>query len=403
MAGPLDGIRILDFTTMVSGPFGTMLLGDQGADVIKVETPRGELMRRVGGTKLGLSDSFQCNNRSKRSLSIDIKSESGLEIAKRLVATADVLVQNFRPGAIERMGLGEDVVRAIKPDIVYVSISGVGESGPYAKQRIYDPMIQALSGMAEIQADKDTGRPRMVRTVICDQTTALTAAQAITAALFERLRSGRGQHVRLSMLDTMVSFLWGEGMAPLTFVGQEADPASGQLGGDLIYRTKDRYITAGAVTDMEWQGMCRALHRLDLLEDPRFKTPDGRFTNVDVRREITADEIAKWETDEILERLRANDVPCAPVLDRRKLGEDPQITHNDIIGIYEDPTLGQVRQARPAARFDQTPAEPALMAPFLGADNETLLDELGYSVKEVSRLKADGVLGAHPPKRGRRD
>ena len=314
-----------------------------------------------------------------------------------------MLVQNFRPGAIERMGLGEDVVRAIKPDIVYVSISGVGESGPYAKQRIYDPMIQALSGMAEIQADKDTGRPRMVRTVICDQTTALTAAQAITAALFERLRSGRGQHVRLSMLDTMVSFLWGEGMAPLTFVGQEADPASGQLGGDLIYRTKDRYITAGAVTDMEWQGMCRALHRLDLLEDPRFKTPDGRFTNVDVRREITADEIAKWETDEILERLRANDVPCAPVLDRRKLGEDPQITHNDIIGIYEDPTLGQVRQARPAARFDQTPAEPALMAPFLGADNETLLDELGYSVKEVSRLKADGVLGAHPPKRGRRD
>ena len=397
MPGPLEGIRIIDLTTMMSGPLATMLLGDQGADVIKIETPAGELMRKVGGTRFGLSDSFQCSNRSKRSLSIDIKTDSGLTAVKKLVETSDVLVQNFRPGAIERLGLGEDVVRAIRPDIVFVSINGVGESGPYSKQRIYDPMIQALSGMAEIQADQDTGRPRMVRTVICDQTTALTAAQAITAALFQRQRSGRGQHVRLSMLDTMIAYLWPEGMAPLTFVGQEDDPASGQLGGDLVYRTQDRYITAGAVTDAEWQGMCRALNRLDLLDDPRFKTPDDRFTNVDLRRSITADEIRKWPADEILTRLKANDVPCAPVLDRRELEEDAQVAHNGIVGLYDDALLGRVRQARPAARFDRTPAEPARMAPFLGADNETILNELGYSVDDITRLQCDGVLGSRPP------
>ena len=397
MSGPLHGIRILDFTTMMSGPLATMLLGDQGADVIKIETTSGELMRKVGSTKHGLSDSFQCSNRSKRSLSINLKSAGGLKVVKKPIQAADVLVQNYRPGTMTRLGIGEEAVRAIKPDIIFVSINGVGESGPYSKQRIYDPMIQALSGMAEIQADKDTSRPRMVRTVICDQTTALTAAQAITAALFERLRNGEGQHVRVSMLDTMIAYLWPEGMAPLTFVEQENDPAGGQLGGDLVYRAKDRYITAGAVTDAEWQGMCRALDRLDLLEDERFKTPDGRFTNVDLRRGITADEIAKWGADEILERLRANDVPCAPVLERTELDADPQIAHNDIIGIYTDPTLGKVRQARPAARFDRTPAEPVRMAPFLGADNETILSELGYHQDEIDRLTTAGVLGSRAP------
>ena len=396
MPGPLNGIRVLDFTTMMSGPLATMLLGDQGAEVIKVETPSGELMRKVGGTRLGLSDSFQCSNRSKRSLSIDAKTGPGLAVVKRLVETADVLVQNFRPGAIERLGLGEEKVRAIKSDIVFVSISGVGESGPYSNQRIYDPMIQALSGMAEIQADKDTGRPCMVRTVVCDKTTALTAAQAITAALFERLRSGKGQHVRVSMLETMIAYLWPEGMAPLTFVGAENDPASGQLGGDLVYQAKDRYITAGAVTDAEWHGLCRALNRLDLLEDERFKTPDDRFSNVHIRRGITAAEISKWPAAEILERLRANDVPCAPVLERTELEEDPHIAHNEIIAFYDDPTLGKVRQARPAARFDRTPAEPQRMAPFLGADNNDILGELGYSEKEIAQLSADGILGSRP-------
>ena len=292
MPGPLHGFRVLDLTTMVSGPVATMTLADQGADVIKIEPPGGELMRRVGIEHRGMTSSFLCCNRGKRSLAVDLKSPDGIAIARKLVATADALVQNYRPGAIDRMGLGEDAARALRPDIVFVSISGFGETGPYAHKRVYDPVIQALSGLADIQSDRATGEPRMVRTIVPDKTTALAAAQAVTAALLARERTGEGQHVRLSMLDAMIAYLWPEGMSALSWVGQEADPARGQMGLDLIFRATDGYITAGAVTDAEWTGLCRALRREDLLEDPRFATPALRFANVAERRAIMGEEIA---------------------------------------------------------------------------------------------------------------
>ena len=208
MNGPLTGFRVLDLTTMVSGPVATMMLGDQGADVIKIEPIDGEYMRKAGVKHRGMPNGFLSCNRSKRSLSINLKSEEGVVAVKRLLANTDVLVQNFRPGAIERMGLGEAVAREIRPDIIFVSISGFGEKGPYSHQRVYDPIIQALSGLADIQRDKDSGKPKMVRTIIPDKTTSVTAAQAITAALLHRERTGEGQHIRLSMLDTMVAYLW---------------------------------------------------------------------------------------------------------------------------------------------------------------------------------------------------
>ncbi len=397
MPGPLDGVRVLDLTTMVSGPVATMMLGDQGADVIKIESPRGDLMRNVGVNNRGMTASFLSCNRSKRSLALDIKTAEGLEIVRKLATTADVLVQNFRPGAIERMGLGEDVVRGLRPDIVYVSISGFGETGPYAHQRVYDPVIQALSGLAELQSDRRTGEPRMVRTVVPDKTTSVTAAQAITAALFARERSGEGQHIRLAMLDTMVAYLWPEGISSLTYVGKEIDPAEGQMGLDLIYRTEDGYITAGAVTDAEWQGMCRALGRQDLLEDERFKTAAARFRHNAERREITSREIRKWPAAEILARLDREEVPAAPVLSRRDLLTDAQVRENRILEVHDDPILGPVRQPRPAARFDRTPAEVRSMAPFLGADNAAILGELGYSAEDIARLARDRVLPARPP------
>src|SRR6516164_7893631 len=219
MSGSLEGVRVLDLTTMVAGPVAAMILADQGADVIKVESPAGDLMRRFAFGRNGMSASFLSCNRNKRSLAIDMKSAEGFQIVEKLIATADVLMHNFRPGAAERVGVGEEAVRAIRPDIIYVSLSGFGESGPYANQRAYDPVIQALCGLAEIQRDRDTRRPRMVRTIIADYTTALTAAQAITAALFARQRSGAGQHVRIAMLDSMISYLWPEAMPSVTFVG----------------------------------------------------------------------------------------------------------------------------------------------------------------------------------------
>ena len=397
MPGPLHGVRVLDLTAMISGPMATMILADQGADVIKIEPPAGDLMRHYGVMRRGMSSSFLSNNHGKRSLTVDIKSPAGLEIVLKLAATADVLVQNFRPGAIERMGLGEDTVRAAKPDIIYISISGFGERGPYAGQRVYDPVIQALCGLAEIQSDRETDQPRMVRTVIPDKTTAVTAAQAITAALFARERTGQGQHVRLAMLDTMVAYLWPEASSSLSFVGNEADPARGQMGLDLVFKTQDRHITAGAVSDAEWQGMCRALERPDLIADERFSSVAARSKNVVERRAIMSAELAKWPSVEILRRLRSENVPCAPVLSRVEVLDDEQVVINGIIEVHDDAVLGPVRQPRPAARFSITPAAVRRLAPYLGADNREIMTELGYSANDVDRLAAAGVLHAKPP------
>jgi crotonobetainyl-CoA:carnitine CoA-transferase CaiB-like acyl-CoA transferase len=398
MPGALEGVRVLEFASMVAGPVAAMMLADQGADVIKVEPPRGDLMRHFAFGRNGLSASFLSCNRNKRSIAIDLKAPEGLKVVHKLIATADVLIHNFRPGAADRIGLGERAVREIRPNIVYVSITGFGESGPYAQQRAYDPVIQALSGLAEIQRDRDTGRPRMIRTIIADYTTALTAAQAITAALFARQRSGVGQHVRIAMLDAMISYLWPEAMPSLTFVGEERDPSDGELGPDLIFATQDRYITAGALSDDEWAGMCRALKREDLIDDPHFKTARDRAINALERREITAAELEKWTANEILPRLLANDVPSAPVVSRFELLRDPQVQENGVFEEYEYPPFGRIRQPRPAALFDRTPSAIRKLAPLLGADNAAVLGELGYSADDVARLQANGVVQAETPR-----
>jgi crotonobetainyl-CoA:carnitine CoA-transferase CaiB-like acyl-CoA transferase len=394
MPGAMEGVRILDLTTMVAGPVATMMLADQGAEVIKVESPHGDLMRHFSRGRNGMNAAFLSCNRNKRSLAVDLKSADGIEIIKRLIATAQVFVHNFRPGIAERMGLGEDVVRASRRDIVYVSITGYGTSGPYANQRAYDPVIQAMSGLADIQRDRDTGRPRMVRTIIADYTTALTAAQAITAALFARERSGQGQHVRLSMLDAMISYLWPEAMPSLTFIGDETDPSDGEVGPDLVFATQDRYITAAALSDDEWAGMCRALNRQELIDDPRFKTARDRSVNAVERRTITSAELEKWRADEILPRLLANDVPSAPVVSRFELLQDAQVRENHILEEFQSEAFGKVRMSRAAARFDRTPATIRAMAPVLGADNAAILTELGYDAAGIARLESSRVVNS---------
>ncbi len=391
--GPLDGVRVLDLTSMISGPVATMMLADQGADVIKVEALSGDLVRGAGPNRSGITATFISSNRSKRSLALDLKTQAGAKILRELVATADVFVQNFRPGTIERMGFGEDAVREIRPDIIYVSISGFGESGPYAHQRVYDPVIQALSGLAAIQADGETGRPKMIRTIIPDKTTAVTAAQAITAALFARERKGVGQHVRLAMLDTMLAYLWPEGMSGYTLVGKEVKAARAQLSPDLIFATTDGYITAGAVSDKEWHGMCRALDKPEWRDDERFATINARAMHVTERLQLTAEVIATNSSAYWLQRLDAEGVPCAPVLSRDDLLTHEQILANDILREYEHPTAGTIRQPRPAARFDKTPAQIRRHAPTLGEHSEELLAELGYKTDEIAVMVKEGVLG----------
>ncbi|MFP6663466.1 MAG: CoA transferase [Deltaproteobacteria bacterium] len=376
--GALDGIRIVDLTTMISGPMATRILGDQGADVIKVEQPdTGDLVRHVGATSAGVSATFATANRNKRSVVADLKTDAGREFVRRLVATADVFVQNFRPGAIERLSLGEDELREIRPDLIYVSISGFGETGPYSHKRVYDPVVQALSGLAAIQADRDTGRPRMMRLVVPDKVTALTAAQAITAALFARERHGIGQHLRLSMLDATIAFHWTEGMAGHTWLSTRTKRRHSRLAQDLVFETADGYITAGAMSDAEWQGLCRAVEKPEWLTDERFATPGGRVAHAGERLTMLQEVLRAQSSVFWLDRFEAEDVPCAPVLDREALLTHPQIEANGIIVEGEHPKGGAMRQPRPAERFSETPSSITRPAPELGEHTRELLDELG--------------------------
>ena len=380
---------------MVSGPIATMILADQGADVIKIESPAGDHMRRVGTKHKGMTSSFLTCNRGKRSMCVDVKQSKGLALVLELVKSADVLVQNFRPGVIERMGLGEDRVRELKPDIIYLSISGFGKNGPHAHQRVYDPVIQALSGLADVQRDQKTGVPRMVRTIICDKTTALTAAHAITTALFYREKTGEGQTMDLAMLDTMVGFLWPETMGSLSFVGKEQDPAHSQKSPDLVFKTADGYITAGANSDSEWEGMCNALNRPDLICDPRFKTAQARSENIAQRRQIVSDEISSWVSEEILERFDLGGVASAPILTRIDLINNSQIIENNILTIIKDEILGDVRVPRPPVQHSGQPTCVRKLAPFQGADNRALMLELGYKEPEINQYVRDEIL--HQP------
>jgi crotonobetainyl-CoA:carnitine CoA-transferase CaiB-like acyl-CoA transferase len=372
-----------------------MFLADQGADVIKIEPLGGDITRR---SRQSISASgefsalFVSSNRGKRSLALDLKRPEAAKIMRKLIASADVLVQNFRPGTMERLGLGEPLLRELNPRLIYVSISGVGESGPYAKKRVYDPIIQGLSGFADLQAEPRTRRPQMIRTIVADKTTAIFAAQAVTAALFARERTGEGQHIRLAMLDTMIAYLWPEAMTQYTVVGREATTADPTARPDLIFETADGYITVGTISDSEWQGFCAASGRPGLAEDPRFNTPGGRSVNATERILLMAEIIKERPTAEWLQRLDANDVPSAPVLRRNEVIANEQVLARELIVELDHPDIGRVRQPVPAARFDRTPARIQGPAPRIGEHSAAILAELGLEAAEIERLATEEIV-----------
>ena len=390
MTGPLEGVKIIDLTSMISGPMGAMILADQGAEVIKVEPLGGEQLRHMAAPYNGVNAPFYSCNRGKKSLAIDLKSAEGKEVLIKLIKESDVFMQNFRPGTTDRMGFGYDELKKINPNLIYLSISGFGNKGPYAQSRVYDPVIQALSGATDIQADRNSGEPKMFRIVIADKVTSLTAAQAVSSALYAREKNSEGQHIKLSMLDSVVAFFWPEGMTGLVFKDNEFDVRKLQGSQDLIYKAKDRYITAGAVSDAEWKGMCNALNMEDLIEDERFATSAARVINSEERKKITGEEIKKWDSEEILDRFQTEGVPSAPLLDRMELMDHEQIIANQTILRDKYDGFGEVRQARPAALFEGTPSKIKRPAPKLGEHSKEILDRLGVTEAAQKRMAEEG-------------
>ena len=395
MAGPLDGIRVVDLTSMISGPLATMMLADQGAEVIKVEPPHGDHSRRVATRRGGFSASFLNNNRNKRSVVLDLKNAQGLEALKKLVVDADVFIQNFRPGVAERIGIGEDVLRAIAPDLIYVSVCGFGFEGPYAQKPVFDPLIQAVSGLTTVQAGSDEQRPRLVRTIVPDKITALQTSQAITAALFARLKGGVAQSIKVSMLDTVVFFLWSSDMGGHTFIGDELEHETAQSYIDLVYETADGYISVAVVADKDWRGVSAALERPDFLTDQRFTTAALREDNKDARTRLTQDALLSFKSADAIQRLEQQDVPCAPVLTRKEMIRHPQITANNILLNYEHPDAGHLRQARQPAVFSSTALSAPQPAPQLGQHTREVLQQAGYSDKEIEQLTQDKAIVCH--------
>ena len=390
--GPLAGYRIVEFGANFTGPFATMLLGDQGADVIKVESPQGDQIRYSTSARGGISAAFISTNRNKRSVVLDTKKPEAIAAFRRLVKTCDVVVQNFRPGVVDRLGLGYEDLRKVREDLIYVSISGFGSDGPYSKQRVYDTVIQGVAGIAGTQRDPDTRAPSTVKSAIADKVTALTVAQAITAALLARERTGKGQHVRLDMLNAMLSFWWPDVMSNQTFIGAGATAAGTIADARLIYKTRDDYVLAACMSNAEWHGLVTAIGKPELADDPRFRTMPDRVAHLREQYDELKDGFLSKTTSEWLAILRDLDAVCAPVNTPENVCDDPQVRGSGIIWNGEHPVAGKYRQPIHPIQFEQTPASIRRHAPVLGEHTEEVLNELGFDAVEIQRLREQGAV-----------
>jgi crotonobetainyl-CoA:carnitine CoA-transferase CaiB-like acyl-CoA transferase len=394
--GPLQGIRIIDLSAVISGPFGTSILADQGADVIAVEPPDNpDIIRRSGplaDSAQGVSAMYAAMNRNKRSISLNLKSEEGRAILLDLIRQADVVVQNFRPGVLERMGLGWAVFSEINPNLIMCSVSGFGTDGPYSHRPAFDPIVQSVTGIPVVQAGDD-GIPKLNNAIVCDKATSLNVAQSICAALVGRANGHGGQHIELAMVDVAVHYLWPATMWNYTYLDHETDmPDLSRI--YKLFRSADGYVMVYPVaTEAHWKGMCAVLGRADLADDPRFATLQGRVLHgADVNDELEL-ETARYSTANLVSLMDAADVPVAPVNGYQAMIDDPHIRHRGIVVETQHPTAGRIRSAMPPARFSKTPSGITRHAPVHGQHtNEVLADLLAYDSAGLARLRADGII-----------
>ena len=390
MTAPLTGIRVLDLSQIVSGPMAACILADQGAEVIKVEAPSGDPVRTLGPRKGLLSSMFIAVNRGKRGIVLDLKLAAAREVLADLIRTADVLIENFRPGVIDRLGFGYEACRQLNPRLIFTSITGFGPDGPYSNIRVYDPVVQAVSGLAATQTDHE-GHPSLIKSLIADKVTALTAAQAITAALFVRERSGQAQRLDVSMLDAAVAFNWPDGMYNHGFIDDAPPqfPEYGSLG--RLREAADGYVATSALQTVEFVALCRAVGLDSFAQDPRLLSLAGRMAH---RAEWEAELVAALGARD-LDTLMAGFIGTGAVGGRvNALGQvarDPQVVHNRTVLEIDHGDLGRVRTSRPPVHFAATPNVAPRPAPWLGQHTEAILRETGRSAEAIAALLASGA------------
>lgn len=392
---PLCGIRVVDLTRVMAGPFCTMLLGDLGADVVKIERPgTGDDTRSWGPPFIdGISAYYLCVNRNKRSVTLDLKHPAGQEILWRLIERADVLVENFSPGTVERLGFGYERVRERRPEIVYCSISGFGQTGPGKDRTAYDQIVQGMSGLMSVTGFPD-GEPTRFGVPIADIGAGMFAAYAIVAALFHRLRTGEGQYIDTSMLGGQVALLTYQ--AGIYFATGETPRRTGNahpiVAPYQTFRTADGYVNIAAGNDAMFARLCRALGLDHLVSDPRFATNAGRITNLPALVEAIESVLAKYRTAEVVALLDAAEVPCGPIYTVPEVFADPQVQHLELRQRVPHPVLGEVDQLGFPYRFSASPASIRRHPPLLGEHTEEVLGELGFSSPEIAELRRSGAV-----------
>ena len=393
MSGPLEGIRVLDLTAYLLGPFGTQILGDLGAEVIKVEPPEGDIMRRLGPSRHdGMAAVFLNLNRNKRSIVLDLKRAAGREALLRLAAGADVFIHNMRPKAIAALDLGYAAVSAANPKIVYCGTYGYRHDGPYGDKPAFDDMIQGASGMAAL-VGRQGGEPGYVPTAFIDKTVGMAAAYAILAALFHRERSGEGQELEVPMLETMVQFIMVEHLYGLTF-----EPPLGGAGYPRMlapqrrpYRTRDGHICILPYTDRQWRRFLELAGRPEVLEDPRFASFGARSENIGELYELIGEVVPERTTAQWLERLDEAQIPAMAVTDPDDLPDDPHLKATGFFEIVEHPSEGALRNMAFPIRLSRSPGELRRLAPRLGEHGREVLSEAGFGEAEIAALVAEGV------------
>ncbi|MCX2979307.1 CoA transferase [Halieaceae bacterium IMCC14734] len=388
---PLRGIKVVDLTSVISGPYCTMLMGDQGAEVIKVERPGvGDFSRHLLTSRNGLSALFANLNRNKKSVALNLDIEAGKQALIRLAAEADVLVENFRPGVMQKLGLDYPRIKTINPQLIYVSINGFGSNGPRASEPAYDTILQAMIGMIEQQRAPDTGEVDLIRTALCDKVTGITATQSICAALYEREKwNSGGCRMELAMLDACLSFFWPDGMTNQTFIGEGVDLQRRLSESSRLFPTADGHLVLSAVQPKEIEGLCRALNASSLLSEPRFATTELRVKNFPDWEQCILEHVRQFTSNELVPRLKSEGVPHARVQESHAVPQDSQVLARELISEQEHPRSGLYRSVRhPAVVNGNLGGHKPTAPPALGEHTREVFAALGYQQEHIDALIA---------------